>query len=457
MPEFNAEQLKKWSGGRWTERPSAPVRGFTYDSRKVKPGDLFVCLKTEIRDGHDFLGSAAEAGAVGALVSQPNRAVSLPQLVVADPLAALGKMAAAHRATFRGPVVGISGSCGKTSTKDLLALLLGGAPSVYATEGNLNNLIGTPVTLLGLDPKVHTTAVIEAGINLPGEMAELVKMIRPTAVIITSISPVHLEQLGDLEGVAREKAILTEKLDGKALTVFPADCLQYSAFREIGGRRIVPGEEAGSEPRFSVQQGSRVTRLQLRDAVGERGYEFRQVSHGLATDAVLAIEMARALGVEDEKIRERLGKWVPTQFRGEFVRVGEIDFYVDCYNANPVAVKDALDFFHDVAEEDQPRIYVLGCMGELGDASAAWHRETGKHLSVRSQDQIFIIGEEAEALREGLLEAGNRAEQVSVFTQLETVEKAIRTYKGYVFLKGSRVYELERLLERIQDRKEAAC
>ena len=169
MAVFSPDTLAQWTGGRWTVPPLSPLTGFAIDTRKVRPGQIFVALKTDQRDGHEFVASAEAAGASAALVALPNPAVALPQLVVADPLGAFQTIARAHRRNFRGPVVGISGSAGKTSTKNLLALLLGGeAGGVLATEGNLNNHLGVPLTLTRLNPAEHRFAVIEAGISGSG-------------------------------------------------------------------------------------------------------------------------------------------------------------------------------------------------------------------------------------------------------------------------------------------------
>ncbi len=179
MPSFLPAQLASWTGGRWTAQPVSSLLGFAIDSRQLRRGDVFVAIKSEQRDGHAFLGAAEAAGASAALVSTPDPALALPQLVVADPLRAFQAIAREHRRLFRGPVVGISGSAGKTSTKNLLALLLEAAAAssdahagqVLATEGNLNNHLGVPLTLTRLDPAVHRFAVVEAGISAPGEMA----------------------------------------------------------------------------------------------------------------------------------------------------------------------------------------------------------------------------------------------------------------------------------------------
>jgi UDP-N-acetylmuramoyl-tripeptide--D-alanyl-D-alanine ligase len=457
MPEFHPQQLQEWSHGRWEGPPPRPVASFAFDSRRLRPGDLFVCLKTAQRDGHDFIADAAAAGASGALVSRYHPEVELPQLVVKSPLQALQSMGAAHRKSFARPVVGISGSCGKTSTKDLLKLLLGGASTVHATEGNLNNLIGVPITLLALDPETHLAAVIEAGINLPGEMAGLADIIQPTAAIITMVAAVHLEKLESLEGVAREKAILPQAVPAEGVVVFPSSCLCYAPFQRMTAHVIAPGEGTEGSPHFRVEQRPETTVVHIGPEGEEKSFPLRKVSHGMAANAVLAIEMARALGVTDEEVTERLRAWRPAKFRGEVVVQGETRFFVDCYNANPTAMADALEFFHEVADSNQPRLYVLGCMGELGEQSEAMHRKVGQGLRLRRGDRAFLIGRDAEALRAGLLDAGNEPGQVVVFNEVAEIAGAVANHRGFVFLKGSRVYGLEVLVERVRELKEVGC
>ena len=163
--------MAAWTGGRWTRIPGGAVSGFTQDTRQLAAGQVFVALRTDKRDGHDFLAEAQTRGATAALVSREDKTTTLPQLVVEDTLEAFQRIAREHRREFHGTVVGVSGSVGKTSTKDLLALLLGGVPKVLATEGNLNNHLGVLLTLTRLDPAIHLAAVIEAGISGPGEIS----------------------------------------------------------------------------------------------------------------------------------------------------------------------------------------------------------------------------------------------------------------------------------------------
>jgi UDP-N-acetylmuramoyl-tripeptide--D-alanyl-D-alanine ligase len=234
MPAFAPDTLAAWTNGRWSRVPMTAPVGFSADSRRLLPGQAFVALRTDKRDGHDYLGEAQKAGASAAIVALEVKGVDLPQLVVADPLAALQAVARGHRREFQGTVIGITGSAGKTSTKELVAVLLGGeAAGVLATEGNLNNQIGVALTLCRLDPERHRFAVVEAGISAPGEMAKLAAMIEPDIAIVTLIGAAHLEELGDLKSVAREKALLAASLRKGGVCIFPSSCEAYAAFREL--------------------------------------------------------------------------------------------------------------------------------------------------------------------------------------------------------------------------------
>jgi UDP-N-acetylmuramoyl-tripeptide--D-alanyl-D-alanine ligase len=456
MVEFDPKQLEEWTGGRWEKRPNLSVRGFAFDSRRIQAGDLFVCIRTERRDGHGFLKQAAAAGAVAAMVDRARPEVDLPQLVVSDPLLALGAMASQHRRRFTGPVVAVTGSCGKTSTKNLLALLLAGAGAVHATEGNFNNLLGVPLTLLGIDPARHRAVVVEAGINQPGEMAVLARMIRPDHAVVTLIAPAHLEELGDLEGVAAEKAILAQAVPHSGAVVFPGSCLLFEPFHDLAASVITTGLEGSgenSEVTYRLEQKPDCTVIQIKDLSGWQVFTLRKVSPGMAANAVLAVEMARMLDVGDSEIQERLMQWTPANHRGEVVEHGANRFYIDCYNANPAAMEDSLEFFNHLAEEAERRIYVMGCMGELGTETLTYHRDLGRRIRVRPGDRIFITGNtEVWALKEGLLAGGTLPEQIQVFSDVAEIEDEIFATHSFVFVKGSRVYALEKLVERAAQR-----
>ncbi|HVT74388.1 MAG TPA: Mur ligase family protein [Lacunisphaera sp.] len=492
MPTFAADKLAAWTGGRWTRLPGGPLRGFTQDTRQLAPGQVFVAVRTDKRDGHDFLGEALQRGAAAALTARKVAGIELPQLVVADPLAAFQRIAREHRREFHGVVVGITGSVGKTSTKDLLALLFGGggpvssqpaqpetgstedtgpAPAteghpgkpataadgligglspVLKTEGNLNNHLGVPLTLTRLDPAVHRFAVIEAGISGPDEMAPLAEMIEPDHSIVTLVGPAHLEKLGSLAGVAREKARLPAANRPGGVAVFPFSCWEHEPFRLLANPLVVvPDHHAAPHlparsVRFNVNHRPDRTEVTFES---RRRFTLRRVSTGMAQNAALALALASDLGVGDAVLQARLADWQPSKWRGELMHVGEMVVYRDFYNANPASMADAIDAFHGSVSTELPRLYVLGCMEELGPAAATYHQEVGRMLRLRRGDLLFVIGDQAGALRAGLLENGNDAAQVLVVDDLAPVRERLAGFAGAVFLKGSRRYQLESVFE----------
>jgi UDP-N-acetylmuramoyl-tripeptide--D-alanyl-D-alanine ligase len=427
------------------------------DTRALRAGQVFVAIKTGQRDGHAFLGAAQAAGAGAALVAAPDRTLSLPQLVVADPLVALQTIAREHRRTFRGPVIGISGSAGKTSTKNLLALLLGGeAGGVLATEGNLNNHLGVPLTLTQLDPATHKFAVIEAGVSAPGEMAPLASMIGPDVALITLVAPAHTAALGGLDDVAREKSQLAAALRPGGLAIFPQPCAEFAAFRELAVRQLVvartevvcPAEPPQDRVFFAVTQRGDATALTL--AYGPPpplAFTMRRVTDGMAQNAALAICAALRLGVTHETIQARLAGWRPAKLRGEIRREDGRLLYLDCYNANPASMADALAAFQAIAPADEPRLYIIGCMEELGAGAAAHHHALGVSLGLRSSDRLLVIGSLAHEVCAGVLECDDLSSRIQMVSSLEPVAACLAEWRGAVFIKGSRRYHLETILE----------
>ena len=463
MPTFLPHQLASWTGGRWTTAPVGSLTGFAIDSRLIRAGDVFVALKTEQRDGHEFLAAAQAAGAGAALVATPNSAVTLPQLVVSDPLAAFQAIAREHRRAFRRPVVGISGSAGKTSTKEFLTLLLGGAASgVLSTEANLNNHLGVPLTLTRLDPATHQFAVVEAGISAPGEMKPLADMIAPDLAIITVVASAHTLQLGGLEGVAHEKSVLPRGVAAGGVAIFPKSCTQFEAFQDLFVDQLVLERSAvlrpAPTPKHTIHYNliQRRTETVLAVAFGPPPpmmFKLRRVTDGMADNAALAIVAALKLGVTREVIQQRLAAWAPPQLRGELRQEHGRLLYLDCYNANPVSMADALATFVDIAPADEPRLYVLGCMEELGADASAHHRRLGLRLPMRSGDRLFVIGTHAHEVCSGVLEQGDFSKQIQICSSLDPISAAIAEWQGAVFVKGSRRYHLEQALESAEHRE----
>jgi UDP-N-acetylmuramoyl-tripeptide--D-alanyl-D-alanine ligase len=458
VPVFSPDNLAKWTSGKWTAEPSSPLGGFTTDTRQLREGQVFVALKTDKRDGHDFLSIAQKAGASAALVSHADQSLTLPQLVVANPLVAFQTIAREHRRLFRGPVIAISGSAGKTSTKNLLALLLGGESNgVLATEGNFNNHLGVPLTLTRLDPAIHRFAVIEAGISGPGEMEVLGAMIEPDFAIITLVAPAHLEELGGIEGVAAAKAALPAAVHTGGSALFPHSCCQFEAFRTLQvntwrlGRADIQlsADLPAANTFYTLIQCAEETLVAMRDFVSRKALNFalRRVSDGMAQNAALAIRCALLMGVRPDAIRERLALWQPSALRGELRRENGRLLYIDCYNANPAAMGDALDAFYALAPDSEPRLLVIGCMGELGPESPMYHRALGRSIRLRRQDHLVVIGDDADAVQQGASDKGAAAAQVEVVTTLDSVKTRFAAFQGAVFIKGSRRYQLETILK----------
>jgi len=478
MPTFAPDQLALWTGGRWTATPSLSLSGFATDTRQLRAGQIFVALKTEKRDGHAFLAAAQEAGASAALVATPELSLRLPQLVVRDPLAAFQSIAREHRRAFRGKVIGISGSAGKTSTKDLLALLLGGGPdgvlategnlnkasiasgapstgAVLATEGNLNNHLGVPLTLTRLDSTLHKFAIIEAGISGPGEMQPLAEMISPDVAIITLVAPAHTLALGGLDGVAHEKSLLPRAVRPDGVALFPKACTHFTAFQDMFVNQLVLERSPVLRPATTPQHTIHFNVLQRADetvivvAFGPpppHMFKLRRVTDGMAQNVALALTAALALGVPREALQARLAQWAPGALRGEIRREGGRLLYLDCYNANPASMADSLAMFAAVAPSAERRLYVLGCMEELGAEAREHHYRLGLRLPIRDGDQLLVIGTHADEVCRGVLEQGDFAKQIQMCSTLDPIAAAIAEWQGAVFIKGSRRYQLEQAL-----------
>ncbi len=474
MPMFDPETLAQWCGGRWNHLPSSPVRGFSIDTRSLRPDELFIAVRTERRDGHAFLAAAEAAGAAGAVVDRAHPELALPQLVVRDPVRAFQAMARGHRRTFKGTVVGVTGSCGKTSTKEFLVRLLG-PEHTHCTAGNLNNHLGVPLTLLGLDPARHRAAVVEAGINRRGEMDELGSMIVPDVVVVTTVGAAHLERLGSVEAVAREKAALARYAGEGAFFAWPADCERFAPFRALreAGARVFavtfggeapPGGPAPLECTQTTQATQTATddgsaanlrggcRLTLRQPPFAEDFtvDLPTLSRGMVSNAALALTVARALGVEPKVLAERAALWAPSEGRGEIQRRGGRVYYVDCYNANPASMRDSLDHFQELFPEP-PRCFVLGGMRELGPDAARLHADTASLLRLAGEDVALFVGEEAGWYAQGV----RQGTAVRTFADAAQAAPAVAASAGPVFLKGSRRYALETLVP--EEGGSAAC
>ncbi|MFA5256540.1 MAG: UDP-N-acetylmuramoyl-tripeptide--D-alanyl-D-alanine ligase [Opitutales bacterium] len=444
------------------------MNALCFDTRDLRPGDMFVALRTGRRDGHEFLSQALEAGATAALVEKQDMRVNIPQLLVDDTLEALHRVAAETRKAFRAPVVGITGSCGKTSTKDLLSLLLG--PDVICTQGNYNNFIGMPLTLSRLCAG-HSAAVVELGISQKGEMEPLARILDPDIAIVTSVAPAHLAGLGDMEGVASEKAGLPSVMGRDKRVLFPAYCLQWAAFCDLRARCFVTASMDEDTPLLPGPNYELVRYQTFRSACGgsdmllfmpgQESFErFRlpRSSTGMRSNAALALAAALDMGAAADDLRARLPQWKAASMRGELRHIGIVDYYVDCYNANPASMLDSVQLFRETFPQGR-RLFMLGCMNELGAESELLHRQLGERIGALDGESFCIVGPASEALRDGLVQAGARAESVHLAADPAQAKALLDTFRngcGSVLLKGSRSYRMEDYLPQDGSEKETA-
>jgi UDP-N-acetylmuramoyl-tripeptide--D-alanyl-D-alanine ligase len=455
MSRFDPNYLSRWCKGRWTDSPKKGINRFSIDSRKAGSGDMFIAIKAE-RDGHNFLKQAGDAGVVAGLVDHEVASSKIPQLIVADTLLSFQKIAKEHRKQFSGKVIGVTGSCGKTSTKEILKSLLDQA---LCTKENLNNFLGVPLTLTEVSEE-HNFAVIEAGINQLGEMEVLTDMISPNLAIITSVDHSHLEGLQTIENVSAEKIKLWTNSSETCLGIFPEELIQYQSFKKAVSE---------GRPCIMVKKGRRGTEDQTPQKVfytistetNEGGHSIilrierfecpplcipiNPSSEGIIRNMVLACVAGWKLGLSDKEIFERLPQYCPSGLRGSNLVGRGRRYIVDCYNANPASMVDSINYFTDKFRS-QAKLLVLGGMNELGDKSQSLHFETGKSIHLDVNDRAILIGGHTREMAQGMVSNGARLDQVVVLRDAEDGRSLIEEFKGPVLFKGSRSFRLEELV-----------
>ncbi len=416
------------------------------DSRTIPSGALFVALRGERFDGHDYAAAAAERGAVAALVDR-ELDLPVPQLIAADTLVALSAAAAAWRAGFDIPVVGVAGSNGKTSTKEMVAAVLARRGPVLATRGTLNNHIGVPLTLFGLGAE-HRAAVIELGANHPGEVAALAALARPTVGLVTNAGAEHLEGFGTLDGVARAEGELFEALGPGATAVINADDAYAGLWRDMAGaaRIVTFGTGAADlrarEVRLSVEGGRWSTSFVLDTPAGTAQLRLALPGAHNVANAAGAAAAAMACGATLEQVVDGLARVEPVAGRLQ-LKAGAAGAWIvdDSYNANPSSAIAGLDVLAALPGEHW---LVLGEMAELGEHAGAAHEQVGRHARETGVARLEAIGPTTPRAV-AAFGAGGRW-HADADSLVATLRPALR--EGVtVLVKGSRINRLERVVD----------
>jgi UDP-N-acetylmuramoyl-tripeptide--D-alanyl-D-alanine ligase len=419
------------------------------DTRSLQAGDLFVALKGDTFDAHDFLPNAQQAGAPAAIAQHGIAAAGLSGLEVDDSKLALGALAGAWRRQFTLPLIAVTGSNGKTTVTQMVASILRAAcdDKAWATKGNLNNDIGVPLTLLGLTAQ-HRMAVVELGMNHPGEIAYLAELTQATVAIVNNAQREHLEFMQTVEAVARENGSVITALPAHGVAVFPADDAYAALWRSMAGaRRCVTFALAGSaDVTANADWEDGAWRVRAATPLGAMSFKLAIAGRHNVKNALAAIASCVAAGVPLDAIARGLESFeaVKGRSRALSVRVGgkSITIVDDTYNANPDSVRAAIDVLADLPA---PHLLVLGDMGEVGDQGPEFHAEIGEYAAERGIETLLCMGE---LMRYGAAVFPGARHCGGVDALNACVLADLATYRS-VLVKGSRFMKMERVVDAI--------
>ncbi len=466
MPGLNPYKLAQWCTGSWDDKVPAEIKGVGVDSRCLTPGSLFVALQGESFDGHNYLDAAWTQGAVGAVVSHlyqgKIKASGFPLLKVRDPLTALQKIAEAYRQARKIRIVGITGSAGKTTVKEMLADVLATQYPVARTRGNWNNHIGLPLSLLNMPEKAEA-GVFEIGINHPGEMEFLCSILKPDRGLITNVGPVHIENFNDEAAIVKAKAKLLDSLPVLGTAVLRADAPWFKELKEAARSSVLTIALADSEtirkdyfweksPVKADFYGALAHngKALLRDAAETEVRELKAPlpgKHNLV-NLLFAAATGRAWGVSWENILLALETYTSISMRWETTFWRETAFINDAYNANPLSMAAALETFAQLAYKR--KWLVLGGMWELGALSLEMHRRLGRQAARLDCQGVITVGEKAFAIADEAEASGMPGTKVFRCATQKEAAKILQAKilpGDAVLLKGSRSAGIEKVLE----------
>jgi UDP-N-acetylmuramoyl-tripeptide--D-alanyl-D-alanine ligase len=457
-----SEVLRATGGALIRGESEKTFQGVSTDSRQLQEGNLFLCLRGENFDGHRFLAAAAAAGAAG-FVIQKDAAEELygaqekrPVILVEDTLKALGAIARFWRRKLDVPVIAITGSSGKTTTKEMAAGILGLTKKVLQTEGNLNNRIGLPLTLLRLTGR-HDVAVVEMGTNMPGEIGCLTRIAEPGIGLITNIGAAHLEKLKSLAGIREEKGALFENMDRAGIAVINRDDKALDLLgRRWQGKQITFGwkQVADVSAREVRKAGPVGIAFQLRAGQEERHVRLQVSGEHNLYNALGAAAASLVFGADLERIGQGLESFRGVSGRFEIHALQNGAHVIDdTYNANPVSVREALKTLKELRGGGDSAV-ILGDMLELGSKAAAWHKKIGRVIAETGVKSLLLMGDHGRETAAGAMEGGMTAARILFFESPEQVRDHLQSSLkagDWVLVKGSRKMKMERIVRMITE------
>ncbi|MDO5642358.1 MAG: UDP-N-acetylmuramoyl-tripeptide--D-alanyl-D-alanine ligase [Paracoccus sp. (in: a-proteobacteria)] len=454
MALWTSGDAARATGGRVTQPWQAD--GVSIDTRTIRPGDLFVALQAA-RDGHDFVAQALEKGAAAALVSRVPEGVAAdaPLLIVPDVLAGLGALGRAGRARMSGKVVGVTGSVGKTSTKEMLRAALAGQGRVHAAEASYNNHWGVPLTLARM-PADSDFAIIEIGMSNPGEIAPLAKLARPHAALITTIAAAHIGAFGHLDGIAREKATIFQGLVTGGAAIIPTGLSTTPILRQAAddaGAPILSFGPEGEVRLISSEADGGTLRLRAVLAGKPINLALRSVGPHFAENAMGVLATISAIGADVIEAAKGLGDWLPPQGRGAVEDLGHIRLIDDAFNANPASMRAGLGTLARLP--GARRVAILGDMLELGTDEAAAHRALADDPAMPSVDLVHCAGPLMRHLHDALPETKRGLWSESADVLASRLDEMLRS-GDTVLIKGSKGSYVSRVVTALRNAASAA-
>ena len=456
MEHFTVGDVLKATKGHLVKgEPAAVISRVSTDSRASEAGDLFVALKGDRFDGHDFVAQAVGRGATGILVSKDVGEFSGKILIlVEDTRKALGDVARLYRDRFDIPVVGITGSNGKTTTKDMAASVLSQRYSVLRNEGNFNNAIGVPLTLFRLT-KAHDMAVIEMGTGAPGEMSRLIDIARPDVAVVTNVGPTHLEFFGSMDEVAAEKGILARAAGAAVLN---ADDPRVAEMRDAAdGTTILFGiRNSADVVADEIEQGQDgCSQFTLAANMERIRVHLPFPGRHQIYNALAAASLGILFHVKLDEIKRSLEVCRGLPMRMQKVVVNGATIIDDTYNSNPASLRAAVDYLSEV-ECECKRVLVLGDMLELGKQSGELHLEAGRSIAGRQFHSLVTVGDKAAMIAEGAMAAGMPEDRAVVFETNSEAVAYLRLVLGQgdiALIKGSRGMKMEEIVGSLESER----